>query len=101
LPRALLDTKGNNWSDPKTGKMRKGNHTAIKQFEVIKPRNSYESKGEILDLSFFGEYCPPRSARGYQLGELLKYPKNYRPVKVIEKGVVRTLNYKSEFFIYE
>lgn len=66
--------------------MRKDNHTAIAEFEVIKPTNDIETVGEKLTLSFFGEYCPDRSLRGYQLSWLLQHPKNYRITKLIEKG---------------
>jgi len=67
--------------------MRKSNWTAITEFEVIKPLNNIEKKGEKIKLSVFGEYCPENSLRGYQLSYLLLHPKNYRPSKIVCKGV--------------
>lgn len=67
-------------------KPKKDSYTAIIAFEVINPQGSYESKGEVLYLSRFGEYCPNQSLRGYQLIELLMKPDNYRPVTIVQKG---------------
>lgn len=66
----------------------KERHTAIIDFVVIKPTNEYETVGEILKLSFFGEYCPDKSMRGYSLFHLLTHPINYCIKSIIQKGVV-------------
>jgi apolipoprotein N-acyltransferase len=67
--------------------MRKSNWTAIIEFEVVKPTSDIEKKGEKIKLSPFGEYCPDNSLRGYQLSYLLLHSKNYRPSKIVCKGV--------------
>lgn len=74
--------------------MKKSNWTAILEFEIIKPQNEIEKKGEKIKLSPFGEYCPDNSLRAYQLGYLLMCPKNYRPTKIVCKGV------ESKIFVY-
>ena len=73
--------------------MRKSNWTAILEFEVIKPTNEMETKGEKIKLSAFGEYCPDNSLRGYQLAYLLMRPKNYRPTKIVSKGQTANIIY--------
>lgn len=67
--------------------MKKSNYTTIKCFEIVKPKHNNEHKGEILTLSFFGEYCPENSLRGYSLNFLLLNNKNYKPIKTIVKGI--------------
>lgn len=67
--------------------MQKARYTAIKEFTVIKPMNDLEHVGEKLKLSLFGEYCPGRSLRGYQLEKLITNPKHYRVSKIIQKGI--------------
>lgn len=67
-------------------KMLNNRYTAILSFEVIKPSNELETAGEILQLSQFGEYCPEKSLRGYQLQELLMKPEYYQPKEIIQKG---------------
>lgn len=66
--------------------MKKANHTAILEFEVIKPANELESTGETLSLSHFGEYCPANSLRGYSLRFLLDNPQHYAITKIRMKG---------------
>jgi hypothetical protein len=73
--------------------MKKKNWTTIIEFEVVKPINDIETKGEKIKLSPFGEYCPDNSLRGYQLGYLLLNPKNYRPTKIVVKGVEADIIY--------
>lgn len=67
--------------------MKKENYTAIKQFIVIKPTNKYETVGEEIDLSRFGEFCPDKSLRGYTLLFLLDHPDHYRVSKIVMKGI--------------
>lgn len=73
--------------------MKKCNWTTITEFEVIKPTNEMEHKGEKIKLSSFGEYCPDNSLRGYQLAFLLMNNKNYRPTKIVSKGVEALIKY--------
>lgn len=65
---------------------KKDHYTAILEFEVIAPTNDMETVGEILELSNFGEYCPEKSMRGYQLLFLLDHPDHYRINKIIMQG---------------
>ncbi len=74
-------------------KPRKEQYTTITEFEVIKPQNEYETVGERLELSDFGEYCPKQSMRGYSLEELLIKPENYKPKVIIQMGETISLNY--------
>jgi hypothetical protein len=74
--------------------MKKSNWTAITEFEVVKPTNEMETKGEKLKLSQFGEYCPDGSLRGYQFAFLLLHNKNYRPTKIVSQGVEAAIIYK-------
>lgn len=73
--------------------MKKSNWTAIIEFEVVKPKSSIETKGEKIKLSPFGEYCPDNSLRGYQLSYLLLNPKNYRPTKIVSRGMEANIIY--------
>lgn len=73
--------------------MQKKHWTTILEFEVIKPTNNMETKGERIKLSSFGEYCPDNSLRGYQLSFLLLHPKNYRAIKIVSKGEVANIIY--------
>jgi hypothetical protein len=57
----------------------------ITDFVVIKPTNEIETKGEILTLSIFGEYCPEASLRGYELKDLLLQPENYKPLNILHQ----------------
>jgi len=66
--------------------MKKENHTAIIEFEVIAPTNEIETIGEKLELSQFGEYCPNNSLRGYSLLFLLDHTNHYRVSKIRMKG---------------
>jgi len=63
-------------------------YTAILEFTVVKPQHDLETKGEILFLSNFGEYCPNGSLRGYQLKELITKTEHYRPSKIIQMGKI-------------
>jgi len=74
--------------------MKKSNWTAIIEFEVIKPTNEMETKGEKLKLSPFGEYCPDNSLRGYQFAFLLMNNRNYRPTKIVSQGKESAIIYK-------
>ena len=74
--------------------MKNSNWTTITEFEVIKPTNEMESKGEKLKLSKFGMYCPDGSLRGYYIAFLLINNKNYRPTKIVSKGVESSIIYK-------
>jgi len=56
----------------------------IKTFEVVKPKNSIERKGEKFHLTVFGQYCPQNSLRGYTLSYLIAHPDNYRPIKACD-----------------
>lgn len=67
--------------------MKKDRYTAITEFEVIAPINDFETIGEKLSLSSFGEYCPDNSMRGYPLLHLLDHPLHYRVSKVTMKGI--------------
>lgn len=76
-------------------KPKKENYTTILEFEVIKPKHELESKGERLKLSFFGEYCPDASLRGYELEELLMKPQHYQPKLIVQSGKIISLNYNN------
>jgi hypothetical protein len=65
----------------------KNHYTAITEFTVIKSRKGdIWKRDEILYLSRFGEYCPRRSLRGYQLHFLLANPDYFQPSKIIQRG---------------
>lgn len=68
--------------------MKKENHTAILEFEVVNPTDELETVGEKLSLSPYGEYCPERSLRGYALLFLLDHPDHYRVSKIIMRGLI-------------
>lgn len=67
--------------------MKKENYTSVLEFTITNPTNDMERVGERLELSMFGEYCPKKSARGYNLLFLLDHPKHYRVSKIIMKGI--------------
>jgi hypothetical protein len=62
--------------------------TTIISFKVIVP-DEIETKGEIIYLSYFGEYCPDRSMRGYQLEYLLQNSDRYQIHQIMEQGTIR------------
>jgi hypothetical protein len=68
--------------------MKKSSYTAILEFEIIAPTNDLEKVGETLSLSTFGEYCPQKSMRGYNLLYLLDHPKHYRVSSIVMRGTV-------------
>ncbi|MEI6574776.1 MAG: hypothetical protein WCO63_01205 [Bacteroidota bacterium] len=75
--------------------MNNRHHTAILEFEIIKPieGDPFEKTGEILALTFFGEYCPKgyALARAYRLSELLTHPDNYKAIRILEQGKLKLL----------
>lgn len=62
--------------------------TAITIFVVIKPLDELEMVGEELILTFFGEYCPERSMRGYSLFHLVTHPQNYCIKTIMQQGKI-------------
>ena len=74
-------------------KPKKKYYTSILEFEVVKPEHDFDTVGERLKLSMFGEYCPDNSLRGYELEELLMKPEYYRPKVIVQMGKTVSLNY--------
>ncbi len=73
---------------PRFSRCQKKNPSTILSFIVTEPTNEFETKGEILKLSGFGEYCPEASLRGYSLSYLLSCSNHYAPHQLIEEGVL-------------
>lgn len=62
--------------------------TLIVSFIIIDPNHEMETRGEILKLSAFGEYCPDNSLRGYKLAYLLKNSSSYQPYEIMDQGQI-------------
>lgn len=58
----------------------------INAFEVIKPKHDLEEIGEMIFLSWHGEYCPEGSLRGYRLQELLEQKEHYKIAQIVQSG---------------
>ncbi len=67
--------------------MKKKNHTAILEFEVIAPVNELEIVGEKLTLLDNGKYYSPDLKREHNLLTLLDHPLHYRVSKVDMQGI--------------
>ena len=70
--------------------------TYIKEFVVVAPTNDMETVGERLTISMWGEYCPPKSLRGYNLGFLLAHPNNYQITKIVERGELQDKQFREQ-----
>ena len=66
--------------------------TTIISFKVVVPDEA-EIQDEIISLSYFGEYCPDNSLRGYQLEYLLQNSDRYQIHQIMEKGTIK--NYEN------
>ena len=63
--------------------------TGILEFTIMQAHNEIETIGEVLSLSFFGEYCPPNSLRGYSLEFLLTHPEFYKASKIVDMEQIK------------